>query len=475
MGINNGLQGRKEATASVAEEGDSFSVIKFWGEKGVVSIFYEQTPKTYTKTKQLRKIFADQGEMLDEESISLVQWMAQEERKEDEQPEVLESILRIIDIKIKEREQIKNQQRPLLLELTSDVLRQQNDLLQEIVKNFLEKVLLNQTEFLEEIVKSKPLHVDNILKLKDTEIKLLEIVVGIMRNELTRIETDVDSLCDIDENLLKDFTSQMNIYKDFASTLRHDYRLLLGNMFSFADLMKRLEEGDEMLDVCKGIILAAPKKLQEMLNNRIILLKDPEYKEHNVLDIFNEGIEQLNGNAIGKKIIIKNELKIEKETLFSDKAHIAAFLHTFLINAVKFTPDGGEIRIASKKTKEGYIEISVTDTGKGMSLAKLKELKALLSEEGEIKVEKLEPEKGVNGEIGTGMGLVNTIRLSNKLVFAKLEVEAEGEGKGATFSFIVPATEEQHNKILQEGGVEFEENVGNTVSNVKEILNEQFE
>jgi signal transduction histidine kinase len=58
----------------------------------------------------------------------------------------------------------------------------------------------------------------------------------------------------------------------------------------------------------------------------------------------------------------------------ADHPKLRDSLNELLINAVKFTPDGGTITLASQRTKDSGIEISVTDTGSGLDADSQKRL-----------------------------------------------------------------------------------------------------
>ena len=53
-------------------------------------------------------------------------------------------------------------------------------------------------------------------------------------------------------------------------------------------------------------------------------------------------------------------------TLLGDRELIAQAIANLLDNAVKYTPEGGAVVLRGRKTSEGRIEISVTDTGPGI-------------------------------------------------------------------------------------------------------------
>jgi signal transduction histidine kinase len=95
-------------------------------------------------------------------------------------------------------------------------------------------------------------------------------------------------------------------------------------------------------------------------------------------------------------------------------------------NAVKFTPKGGQIRIAAKEVN-GYIEILVSDTGVGIAENKLKTL---------FNIDKRRTSPGTAGEKGTGLGLVLCKEFIERQG-GNLWLESQ-PGKGSTFIFTLP-------------------------------------
>jgi signal transduction histidine kinase len=109
-----------------------------------------------------------------------------------------------------------------------------------------------------------------------------------------------------------------------------------------------------------------------------------------------------------------------------DERKVKQILLNLLSNAVKFTPEGGRIRIKAKQSN-GAVEISVSDTGIG------------ISPEDQAKI--FEEFRQVRGDYahkreGTGLGLTLAKRFV-ELHGGKIWVESE-VGKGSTFSFTLP-------------------------------------
>ena len=100
-------------------------------------------------------------------------------------------------------------------------------------------------------------------------------------------------------------------------------------------------------------------------------------------------------------------------------------LLNLLSNAIKFTPEGGRIEVGAKPV-DGYIEVSVSDTGVGIAP---KDQEAVFEEFKQVGAadEKVE---------GTGLGLALSrkfIGLHGGKIWVKSQIR-----EGSTFTFTIP-------------------------------------
>lgn len=100
-----------------------------------------------------------------------------------------------------------------------------------------------------------------------------------------------------------------------------------------------------------------------------------------------------------------------------------------MTNAIKFTPNDGKIILLAKESG-GMIEVSISDTGVGMSKEVLENL---------FKIENKSTMPGTAQEMGTGLGLILIKEFVEKHG-GKIWVESE-LGKGSNFKFTVPLAE----------------------------------
>jgi signal transduction histidine kinase len=111
----------------------------------------------------------------------------------------------------------------------------------------------------------------------------------------------------------------------------------------------------------------------------------------------------------------------------ADRNMICTVLRNLLGNAIKFTPLNGTINVNITLNNENY-EISVTDTGTGISDEELSRL---------FRIEHKQSKPGTENEKGTGLGLILCREFVEKHG-GKIWAESEA-GKGSRFVFTLPA------------------------------------
>ena len=138
----------------------------------------------------------------------------------------------------------------------------------------------------------------------------------------------------------------------------------------------------------------------------------------------------LNGLAIKKKIQLIEDVP-EEIKVFADINMVTSVIQNLVSNALKFTHmDGtGIVKISAKVTEKG-VEISIQDTGLGMTPQQIEQL--------------FQPRltvsfKGTDGEKGMGLGLVLCKRFV-EINQGEIEVHSK-EGEGTLFKVTLPQAE----------------------------------
>jgi signal transduction histidine kinase len=114
----------------------------------------------------------------------------------------------------------------------------------------------------------------------------------------------------------------------------------------------------------------------------------------------------------------------------ADRDRIVQVLNNLIGNAVKFTPPQGKVIVAAQRDGNGWVQVSVADTGPGISP----------EEADKIFDEFYQIPQAVRPKIkGMGLGLTIAKKLL-EMHGGKIWVQSE-PGRGSTFFFILPAGE----------------------------------
>ena len=236
---------------------------------------------------------------------------------------------------------------------------------------------------------------------------------------------------------------ELNASKDkFFSIIAHDLKSPFNSLLGFSDILQ--DEFDTLsTDEIRhyiGIIRNTAKNSLFLLENLLgwsRLQAGRMSFNPGKLSLFRE-VENIKdlmfSHSIRKKISIEN--LVNRELLVkADKNMIQSVLHNLLMNAVKFTPEGGSITISSARIVTGNssqaaepcVKLSVTDTGIGMSQEDISKL---------FSFDRPFSMPGTEKEAGTGLGLILAREMIEKHGSTLRIVSKPGEG--STFSFQLP-------------------------------------
>jgi signal transduction histidine kinase/DNA-binding NarL/FixJ family response regulator len=157
-----------------------------------------------------------------------------------------------------------------------------------------------------------------------------------------------------------------------------------------------------------------------------------------ILSDYQSGLQQ-------KSIRLKYDFRLNPQlAIFMDERRCAKVLNNLLSNALKFTPEGGEITVlVDERTEDNVLFIKVTDNGPGIHPDDLPYIfdRYYQSEQ-----------PGKKAEGGTGIGLALAKELA---VLHGGGLTAESElGKGSTFTFTLPVKEVYEETIVPLTSVE---------------------
>jgi signal transduction histidine kinase/DNA-binding response OmpR family regulator len=222
---------------------------------------------------------------------------------------------------------------------------------------------------------------------------------------------------------------------EFLANMSHELRTPLNAILGFAELLHdgQVDPASPTHKEFLGDILISGRHLLQLINDVLDLAKveagklefRPEPVE--VPRLVGEVIAILRTSAAQKQIRLETQLDPRVAELTVDPARLKQVAYNYLSNALKFTPQGGNVTLRIKADGDQRFRLEVQDTGIGISPDDL----------GRLFVEFQQLEAGAaKRHQGTGLGLALTRRL----------VEAQGGsvgvrstvGSGSTFHACLP-------------------------------------
>ncbi|MFZ4522956.1 MAG: hybrid sensor histidine kinase/response regulator [Bacteroidales bacterium] len=259
------------------------------------------------------------------------------------------------------------------------------------------------------------------LHLRELNLKLIEEIEDRKATELS---------LQISQNELK----AANSSKDkFFSIIAHDLKNPFNGIIGLSSLL--IEDYDsfpvwEQKEFIQNIKTTAENTFR-LLQNLLEWSQTQTGKIHfeptqfNLTSITTEIVDLVKTSASNKNIALSSDISPDI-LVFADKNMIHTVIRNLALNAVKFTRNGGKIRL-SARVINGQVEVSVSDNGIGISPEMMKKLFCI-----DCNVASY----GTDGEQGTGLGLILCKEFVDKNK-GTIRIESE-PGAGSTFTIVIP-------------------------------------
>lgn len=229
------------------------------------------------------------------------------------------------------------------------------------------------------------------------------------------------------------------IKSKFLSIIRDELRNPLNAILGFSQCLKQEMLGSvnvEQVEALQAINISG-NHLLKMINN-IIDLSMLEAGQFNlqlglmsISSICHVVLEQIQKDAIKKKINFKAKIQDDLPLMLLDERRIFKALVDLLENAIKFTPENGHVTLEvthkHQIEQKSFIRIAITDTGIGISPDNLQKLLQPFSQADTSFSRKY-------GGMGLGLAFVKRIV---ELHDGKIEVTSE-LGVGSCFTVYLP-------------------------------------
>ncbi len=249
----------------------------------------------------------------------------------------------------------------------------------------------------------------------------------LIREEKLRMEMELDKAKQANE-----------IKAAFLFNISHDILTPLNSIRGFTELSLRHLHEPELLKTYLEKVDESSRQMLTLVNDLLDMSKitygktqlrtevcDLEEQVLTVLHLFRK-------KADAKNIALESVINLPRELVYTDDVNLRKILSALIDNAIKFTPDGGHVKVTARKKKisdSGYVrcEFIIEDDGAGISEDFMQRMyESFEREETSTKT----------GHISAGLGLTITKKLLEAMG-GSIEVVSKKD-EGSTFTVGLP-------------------------------------
>ena len=261
---------------------------------------------------------------------------------------------------------------------------------------------------------------------------LLCAVFYMKNNKLNKKLADGQTLQKKADREIEQLKSTLQFKNKLISIIAHDVRGPVSSILFYLDIQDDEYFDREVYVSLKHTMLQQLTAVGQLLGNLLQWTLSENQTSSKKLAVFNlyelaeQNMSMLQGYYSLKKLTVVNLIPRQMK-MHGVKNEIDVVIRNLIFNAVKFTREGGEIKIFTSERPSG-LAIVVQDNGIGMDAGRVSHL---------FELEDVYSSSGTNGERGSGLGLVLCKELVQKnggKIYAESEID-----KGSSFKMEFPS------------------------------------
>ena len=220
---------------------------------------------------------------------------------------------------------------------------------------------------------------------------------------------------------------------EFLAILSHELRTPLSAILGWSHLVRtgKLDEGQmsRAFETIERNARSQSQLIDDLLDvSRIITGKlEIELRAVNLCSVIDAAIDAVRPTFEAKAIEFETVMEPSNCLVQGDATRLQQIFWNLFSNSIKFTPQGGEVRIEVKRSAS-QVRVSISDTGVGISAEFIPYI-----------FDRFRQADGsttrTHGGWGLGLAIVKHLI---QLHVGNVEVESEGKNKGSTFTVILP-------------------------------------
>jgi signal transduction histidine kinase/ActR/RegA family two-component response regulator len=266
------------------------------------------------------------------------------------------------------------------------------------------------------------------------EIREVGAALKAAADELTRGEAEREDLLRKERHAREAAETADRAKEEFMAVLSHELRTPLNAVYGWARMLQAGQVRDEALIVrAKDAIVRNADVQVQLIDDLLDLSRISSGKmrlEVSTVDIprlLHGAVDAVRPAADAKMISIHTAIDPDAGPVAGDPARLQQIVWNLLMNAVKFTPNGGEVQL-QLQCASSRLQIVVTDTGQGIAPEILPHVFERFRQADSSSTR-------THGGLGLGLALVKQlVELHGGTVIA----HSAGQGQGATFIVTLP-------------------------------------
>ncbi len=223
---------------------------------------------------------------------------------------------------------------------------------------------------------------------------------------------------------------------DFVANVTHEIRTPLTAIIGYLETLQagaidNTEDARRFID----IILKQSQRLNRLVEDLMTISKielgeiNFHFEDVFLPDVIDNVLQLMEAKAVVKKISIENKIPYKIHHIKADRDRLCQIFVNVLDNAVKFTPEGGQVTLDAEE-KAGGVVVTISDTGTGIPREEIQRLGERFYRADKTRSREL-------GGTGLGFSIVKHLMLAPR---GKMEIESQpGRGTKVFLFFLLEA------------------------------------
>lgn len=239
---------------------------------------------------------------------------------------------------------------------------------------------------------------------------------------------------------------QLNKSKsDFIAIAAHELKTPLTVIEGYSGMLRSSGQGDEMMQMIATGIEGGARRLREIVEDLVdVSMIDLKVLELHTQPVWLHQLAAALERSVQEFVTQRQQSlyidldALPREPLHADPERLLQALNKVLANAIKYTPDGGQIAIGAH-VLPGFVDIMISDTGVGIDPSRLSTLFNAFSSGSEVALHSSGKVKFKGAGPGLGLTIARGIvEAHGGSIWAESPEYNEQTCPGSTFHMLIP-------------------------------------